>query len=115
MYKLYKLPESDEKKYAMVIPPEANNDSLNSKNLEKQTIVKFGQKPYKDYLIYSKEKNKDAYRHKIRYLSRHHRDEFMNLKKAGCYSRWILWNFEKMKDNIKHMERIFNIKIQYFP
>ena len=68
-------------------------------------IIRFGASGYEDYT-----KHTDKAR-KALYLSRHHKEDWTNLSKAGTWSRWLLWNKPTLKGSMRDMERRFNIKI----
>jgi hypothetical protein len=70
-------------------------------------VVRFGASDYEDYT-----KHKDVAR-KALYLSRHHKEDWANLDKAGAWSRWILWNKPTLKGSMRDMERRFGIKISF--
>jgi hypothetical protein len=91
---LYELRTSSKpnKKYMVII----NN---------KKTIH-FGSADMSDYT-----KHKDNER-KMRYIARHQKNEdWNNLRKAGTWARYILWNKKTIKESIASMEKIFNIRI----
>jgi len=90
-YKLSRSTRKD-KKYMVVLPD-------NKK-------IHFGAAGYSDFTI-----NKDVDRKK-NYILRHQiNEDWGDLKKAGTWSRFILWNKETIKDSVKDMEKRFNIKI----
>ena len=69
-------------------------------------VIQFGAEGMSDYTI-----NKDPKR-KESYLSRHRANENWNdLKSAGAWSRWLLWNEPSLTKSIKDMERRFKIDI----
>jgi len=68
--------------------------------------IYFGASGYSDYT-----KHKDPYR-KYLYILRHQKNEdWDDLNKAGTWARYILWGEPTLKDSIKEMEKMFNIKI----
>ena len=69
--------------------------------------VSFGAEGYSDYT-----KHKDPERKK-QYDARHKPNENWNdLKTAGAWSKWLLWNKETLQESKKDMEQKFNIKIK---
>jgi hypothetical protein len=78
-------------------------------NLDKKTkispVVHFGSL-YENYTIHKDEDRKNNY------LQRHKSNENWNdLKTAGAWSRWILWNKPDLKNSITDMMKRFDIKI----
>ena len=74
----------------------------------KKKTVHFGGAGYSDYT-----KHKDKERMK-RYDKRHKpREDWSKkgIKKAGFWSKWILWSKPSLKEAVKHTENKFNIKI----
>ena len=67
--------------------------------------ISFGAKGYSDYTIH-----KDDHR-KNNYIKRHQNEDWEDLRKAGTWSRFLLWNKPTLKASIIDMERKFNIKI----
>lgn len=72
-------------------------------------VIHFGQSGYEDYTIHKDDKRR------INYLSRHKNDDFYNLDTPATWAKWILWTKPNLKDAIKNMEQIFNIKITLNP
>lgn len=67
-------------------------------------ILHFGARGYDDYTMH---KNAVRMHH---YLLRHEtRENWNNLKTAGAWARWLLWNKPDFKDSARDMERRFNI------
>ena len=71
-------------------------------------LLSFGGNPeiYSDYTQHKDELRKDNYikRHQVN-------EDWTNLKKAGTWSRYILWNEKTINKSIKDMESRFHIKI----
>ena len=88
---LLSISENPKKKYD-VLSPEGK-------------IIRFGASNYEDYTIHKNLIRKDAY------ISRHHKEDWTNLNKAGSWSRWLLWNKPSIRGSIRDMERKFGIKI----
>ena len=73
---------------------------------KKIKTVQFGAKGMSDYTLHKDDERKK------RYIARHQkREDWTNLKMAGTWSRYILWNKKTINKSIKDMEKIFNIKI----
>ena len=69
-------------------------------------IVHFGAIGYEDYTMHHDDKRKD------RYISRHKKEDWTDLSKAGTWSRYILWNKKTLNSSIDDMEDRFDIKIK---
>ena len=70
--------------------------------------VSFGDSQYQDYT-----QHKDDER-RFKYLNRHKPNEvWYDLKTAGTWSRWLLWQKKTIPEAIKFMEDKFKIKIIY--
>lgn len=80
---------------------------------EKGDIIHFGSKNNKDYIIYNEENKYMANDKKRAYIKRHSKlnEDWTNIKTAGFWSRWILWNMPTLDESIKNVEERFNIKI----
>lgn len=90
-YHLYKS-DKPQKKYYVITP-------TNKK-------IYFGQKGASDYLDHKSDLRKD------RYILRHKKNENWNdLKTAGFWSRYLLWEKPNMKSAISNIQKIANIKI----
>lgn len=75
--------------------------------LDDGKIVQFGDARYSDYTAHKDEKRME------RYISRHQANEdWSNIKKAGTWSRYILWNKPSLQASIEDMERRFGIDIR---
>jgi len=97
MKPLYILIKSDkpQKKYMIITPT--------------NKIIHFGANEKLDFIL----SNGDKQRRKM-YLLRHaKREDWNDLKTAGAWSRWILWEKPALKQAIINMEKIFNIDILY--
>ena len=77
-------------------------------------IIKFGRKPYSDFLQKKNPTRRD------RYVARHSGmgEDWSKsgLKTRGFWARWVLWsddNNNTLKKAIKHIEDKFNVKIKY--
>ena len=76
-------------------------------NTSRKTI-KFGAYGYSDYTIH-----KDPERKK-RYILRHKdKEDWKDVKTAGFWSRWILWNKKSILSSIADTRKRFNLKIIY--
>jgi len=85
---------------------ELKNKKIDVYNSDKKKIVSFGASGYTDYL----ETNDDIKKHA--YIKRHEvNEDWTDLKKAGTWSRYILWNKKTLKESIHDMEQLFKIKI----
>jgi hypothetical protein len=75
--------------------------------------IKFGRKPYSDFLQHKNSTRRDAY------VARHKGIEDWSksgLKTKGFWARWVLWsddNNNTLRKAIKHIEDKFNVKIKY--
>ena len=70
--------------------------------------VSFGSSSYQDYT-----QHKDDER-RFRYLNRHKPNEdWHDLKTAGTWSRWLLWEKKTIPEAVKFMEDKFKINIIY--
>jgi len=69
-------------------------------------IVHFGAIGYEDYTMHHDDERKD------RYISRHKKEDWTDLSKAGTWSRYILWNKKTLNSSIDDMEDRFDIKIK---
>ena len=97
IFTLYKS-DKPAKKYKV----EFINPSSNIKNK-----LYFGASGYTDYIL----SGGDQYT-KWKYINRHvKREDWTDPYKAGTWSRYILWNEPTLKDSIKSMQKLFNIKI----
>lgn len=67
----------------------------------------FGATGYSDFTIHKDEERKQ------RYIARHEKNENWNdLRTAGTWSRFILWNRPTIKESIKNMETKFYVKMK---
>ena len=71
--------------------------------------VHFGAKNYSDYTIHKDKKR--MHRYENRHRSRENWKK-SGIKKAGFWSKWILWNKPSFLKSIKDAERRFKIKIK---
>ena len=70
--------------------------------------VSFGASGYSDFT-----KHKDEER-KRNYIARHQVNQNWNdLKTAGSWSRWLLWEKKTIPEAIRNMEKKFNIDIKF--
>lgn len=69
--------------------------------------VKFGAVGYSDYTIHKDDERKE------RYISRHSKEDWTDLGKAGTWSRYALWNKKTLNDSLTDMENKFGIEIKY--
>jgi len=78
----------------------------------KKHLVRFGAHGMNDYTIYSKNDDPEKERHKRNYLNRHRKNEDWNdIKSAGFWSRWILWNKPTVEESLKSTIKKFKIKL----
>jgi len=78
----------------------------------KKHLVRFGAHGMNDYTIYSKNNDEQKERHKRNYLNRHRKNEDWNdIKSAGFWSRWILWNKPTVEESLKNTIKKFKIKL----
>ncbi len=92
MYYFLKESTRKGKKYSITLPDDK--------------IVHFGAIGYEDYTMHHDDKRKD------RYISRHKKEDWTDLSKAGTWSRYILWNKKTLNSSIDDMEDRFDIKIK---
>lgn len=92
MYYFLKESTRKGKKYSITLPD--------------NKIVHFGAIGYEDYTMHHDDKRKD------RYISRHKKEDWTDLSKAGTWSRYILWNKKTLNSSIDDMEARFDIKIK---
>lgn len=72
----------------------------------RQKKIYFGSSGFQDM-----RQHKDEERKK-RYINRHkNREDWDDLTKAGTWSRFLLWAEPTLRDSIKEMNKMFNIKI----
>lgn len=91
------LPSNKKDKKWMVITPDGKK------------VIHFGNSNYEDMTIHGDESRKTAY------LNRHRkRENWDNLNTAGCWSRWLLWQYPSLNKSIKEMEKRFKINIIKF-
>lgn len=90
MYQLIKL-NNHNKKY-LVITPEGKR-------------IRFGDSRYEDYTTHKDRRRRENY------LKRHSKEDHTDLTKAGTWSRYILWEKKTIREAIKHMQDLFDIKI----
>jgi len=70
--------------------------------------IKFGQKGAEDYTTH----NSDL--QKIKYIKRHKTNEdWKDIRTAGFWARWILWNRPTIEESIKDVEKAYGVKIIY--
>ena len=71
-------------------------------------LLSFGGNPekYSDYTQHKDDERKENYikRHQVN-------EDWTNLKTAGTWARYILWNQKTLTKSIKDMEKRFHIKI----
>lgn len=92
---LFPSPNKD-KKYTVII----YNDDTKIKTLH------FGASGYSDYTTHKDDSRKQAY------LTRHKSNEhWSDIKTAGFWARWILWNLPTFQASINDTEKRFNLKI----
>ena len=100
MYQLF-ISDKPNKKYVVKYLTPLNKGVSN-----KIKYIYFGDTRYQDYTTHH-----DLYR-KERYINRHKkREDWNDLTKSGSWSRYILWNKPTIKQSMKDMEKVFNIKI----
>jgi hypothetical protein len=92
MYYFLKESTRKGKKYSITLPD--------------NKIVHFGAIGYEDYTMHHDDERKD------RYISRHKKEDWTDLSKAGTWSRYILWNKKTLNSSIDDMEDRFDIKIK---
>lgn len=84
-----------------------------SRRLEKKWSVKvgdktvhFGAKGYQDFTMHKNENRKRLY------IQRHQNNEdWNNVKTAGFWSRWLLWNKPTIQESIHDIEKKFSLNI----
>jgi len=67
--------------------------------------ISFGDNRYEDFTTHKDNKRKELY------ITRHKKEDWNNLNKAGTWSRYLLWNRKTLKASIKDMEKLFQIHI----
>lgn len=102
VYKLYKTKLHKKKKFMVV------------RMGDRKKTIRFGDRRYHDYISLNKElPQEEAFKHKVSYIKRHHKEDWTDLDMAGTWSRYILWGQTKLKTSIADMEKKFGIKIHY--
>jgi hypothetical protein len=77
------------------------------RELDGNKTIHFGDSRYADYTMHRDENRK------ARYLNRHQkREDWNDVSTAGFWSRWLLWNQKTIKSSIKHLEKMFGIKVR---
>jgi len=72
---------------------------------KKVKTVHFGDKRYSDYTMHKNDARKQNY------LSRHKSNEkWRNIKTAGFWSRWLLWNKKTIRSSMADIHRQFDVK-----
>lgn len=70
------------------------------------SVVHFGSPEYKNFTMHKDEGRKRLY------IIRHEKNENWNdMKTAGFWSRWLLWNLPTISQSIRDTEKRFGIKI----
>lgn len=72
--------------------------------------VHFGAEGYLDYTQHGDAKRKELY------IQRHAatgKEQWDNIRTAGFWSRWLLWEEPTLQDAIRKIERKFKITIRY--
>lgn len=68
--------------------------------------VHFGAKGYQDFTMHKNENRKKLY------IQRHQNNEdWNNIKTAGFWSRWLLWNKPTIQESINDIEKKFSLNI----
>lgn len=78
--------------------------------------IHFGQKGFKDFIIYNKLLGKEGADEKRKnYIKRHSKmgEDWgkKGIESAGFWSRWLLWEGRTLEDSIRIIEDKFNVKI----
>ena len=91
--------------------PEKKWDAVFEKDNGKEKVVPFGQKGYKDFILFTKQSKKTGKIHKQRYLKRHgHMGESWNKPDTpGALSRWVLWNKPSFKASVSDYKKRFKL------
>jgi hypothetical protein len=76
------------------------------RELNSNNSIHFGDSRYEDYTMHRDENRK------ARYLKRHSNEDWNDASTAGFWSRWLLWNQPTIKGSIKHLEKMFGIKLK---
>lgn len=67
-------------------------------------LLSFGDSRYEDFTIHKDENRKENY------IIRHQKNEHWgNIKTAGFWSRWVLWNLPTIKASLADIENKFGI------
>lgn len=71
-------------------------------------VVHFGAEGYLDYTQHGDPKRK------TQYIQRHQTAEDWNdIRTAGFWSRWLLWNLPTIQQSIRDIEKKFKVKITF--
>lgn len=72
--------------------------------------IRFGAKPYGDYIQYYKQDKELAEKKKNAYIARHQvREDWNAPMKAGTLSRYILWNKPTLRESISDFKKQFHL------
>jgi len=77
-------------------------------------IIKFGRKPYSDFLQHKNSSRRDLYVKRHKGMGEDWGKT--GLKTRGFWARWVLWSDgdnNTLRKAIKHIEDKFNVKIKY--
>jgi len=78
-----------------------------TENGGKSKTIHFGDSNYEDFTMHKNEDRKQLY------LNRHRsKENWLDPKTAGFWSRWLLWNETTLSSSIKDVEKKFLIKIK---
>ena len=70
--------------------------------------IRFGDKNYDDYTMHHDDSRKQAY------INRHEkREDWNNIKTAGCLAYHLLWSKPTIEEAIKDFEKRFDVHVQY--
>lgn len=79
----------------------------NTDTNKKIKTINFGHPKYENYTIHKDDERKNNY------ITRHKkREDWNNLKTAGTYSRYILWNKKSLSASISDFAKRFNVSVK---
>lgn len=77
----------------------------------REKTIPFGQKGYKDFILFSKESKREGKTRKQRYLKRHSGmgEHWQQPDTPGALSRWVLWNKPSFKASVADFKKRFKL------
>lgn len=91
--------------------PEKKYDAVFLTRSGREKTIPFGQKGYKDFILFSKESKREGKTRKQRYLKRHSGmgESWNKPDTPGALARWVLWNKPSFKASVADFKKRFKL------